>query len=62
MCIPPINSSSDFYFKKLKDLADKYHFNQLSMGMSNDYMAAIENGATFLRIGSGIFGERTNQF
>jgi pyridoxal phosphate enzyme (YggS family) len=62
MCIPPINNSPDFYFKKLKDLADKYHFNQLSMGMSNDYMAAIENGATFLRIGSGIFGERTNQF
>jgi pyridoxal phosphate enzyme (YggS family) len=62
MCIPPINNSADFYFKKLKDLADKYHFNQLSMGMSNDYMAAIENGATFLRIGSGIFGERTNQF
>jgi pyridoxal phosphate enzyme (YggS family) len=60
MCIPPINNSPDFYFKKLKDLADKYHFNQLSMGMSNDYMAAIENGATFLRIGSEIFGERSN--
>jgi uncharacterized pyridoxal phosphate-containing UPF0001 family protein len=32
----------------------------LSMGMSNDYITAIENGATFLRIGSEIFGERTN--
>jgi uncharacterized pyridoxal phosphate-containing UPF0001 family protein len=60
MCIPPINSSPDFYFKKLKDLADKYNFYQLSMGMSNDYIPAVKNGATFLRIGSGIFGERTN--
>jgi pyridoxal phosphate enzyme (YggS family) len=62
MCIPPINSSPDFYFKKLKDLADKYNFHQLSMGMSNDYISAVKNGATFLRIGSGIFGERTNKF
>ena len=60
MCIPPINSSPDFYFKKLKHLADKYNFYQLSMGMSNDYIPAVQNGATFLRIGSGIFGERTN--
>ncbi|MSP11214.1 MAG: YggS family pyridoxal phosphate-dependent enzyme [Pelagibacteraceae bacterium] len=60
MCIPPINSSSDFYFKKLKDLAKKNNFYELSMGMSNDYINAIENGATFIRIGSGIFGARTN--
>ena len=60
MCIPPINNSPDFYFKKMNDLAKKYDMRHLSMGMSNDYITAIENGATFLRIGSGIFGERTN--
>jgi pyridoxal phosphate enzyme (YggS family) len=60
MCIPPINYSSDFYFKKLKGLAKNNNFYELSMGMSNDYTSAIENGATFIRIGSGIFGARTN--
>jgi pyridoxal phosphate enzyme (YggS family) len=62
MCIPPINSSSEIYFRKLKNLADKYNYTELSMGMSNDYMMAIKNGATFLRIGSGIFGQRVNKF
>ncbi len=62
MCIPPINSSSEIYFRKLKNLADKYNYTELSMGMSNDYMIAIKNGATFLRIGSGIFGQRVNKF
>jgi pyridoxal phosphate enzyme (YggS family) len=60
MCIPPINYSSDFYFKKLNGLAKNNNFYELSMGMSNDYISAIENGATFIRIGSGIFGARTN--
>ena len=50
------------YFRKLKNLADKYNYTELSMGMSNDYMIAIKNGATFLRIGSGIFGQRVNKF
>lgn len=62
MCIPPINSFPESYFKKLKNLADKYNYTELSMGMSNDYMIAIKNGATFLRIGSGIFGQRVNKF
>jgi uncharacterized pyridoxal phosphate-containing UPF0001 family protein len=41
-------------------LAEKNNFNELSMGMSNDYINAVENGATFIRIGSGIFGTRAN--
>jgi pyridoxal phosphate enzyme (YggS family) len=60
MCIPPINSPSHFFFKKLKELAEKNNFNELSMGMSNDYINAVKNGATFIRIGSGIFGTRAN--
>jgi pyridoxal phosphate enzyme (YggS family) len=60
MCIPPINTPSQFFFKKLKELAEKNNFNELSMGMSNDYINAVENGATFIRIGSGIFGTRAN--
>jgi hypothetical protein len=60
MCIPPINSPSHFFFKKLKELAEKNNFNELSMGMSNDYINAVENGATFIRIGFGIFGTRAN--
>jgi len=60
MCIPPANSSSDFFFKKMKELKKKNNFYELSMGMSNDYKCAIENGATFVRIGSGIFGTRVN--
>lgn len=60
MCIPPANSSSDFFFKKMQELTKKNNFYELSMGMSNDYKSAIENGATFIRVGSGIFGTRIN--
>lgn len=45
-------------FKKLKEIQDKYNLEHLSMGMSNDYEIAIEEGATMLRIGSVIFGSR----
>lgn len=55
MCIPPINSDVRFFFKKMKNLALKYKFNELSMGMSNDYIVAIEEGATCVRVGSAIF-------
>ena len=41
------------------ELCKKFKLNELSMGMSNDYKLAIENGATFIRVGSKIFGERT---
>jgi pyridoxal phosphate enzyme (YggS family) len=55
MCLPPINESSDKYFKELRQLANDNNLNDLSMGMSNDYVSAIKNGSTYVRIGSGIF-------
>jgi pyridoxal phosphate enzyme (YggS family) len=55
MCLPPINENSEKYFKELKQLAIVNHLKELSMGMSNDYISAIKNGATFIRIGSAIF-------
>ena len=60
MCIPPNNETPEKYFKELKKSNKLLGFNELSMGMSNDYKLAIENGATYIRIGSKIFGERTN--
>ena len=62
MCIPPINTSSDTYFKKIKQLAEQNKLKELSIGMSNDYVNAIKNGATFVRIGNAIFGDRPNKF
>jgi pyridoxal phosphate enzyme (YggS family) len=55
MCIPPINSDAKVYFNRLKYLASNYSFNELSMGMSDDFKDAISNGATYVRIGSLIF-------
>jgi pyridoxal phosphate enzyme (YggS family) len=60
MCIPPLNENSSECFKILKDLAEKNNFSELSMGMSGDYLRAVEYGSTFVRIGSAIFGDRTN--
>ena len=60
MCIPPIDTPPEIFFRKLKELGKKNNFKELSMGMSNDYINAIENGATFVRIGSCIFGSRVN--
>ena len=60
MCLPPINEDSDKYFKELRQLAFDNNLKELSMGMSNDYMSAIKNGSTFVRIGSGIFEEEFN--
>ena len=57
MCIPPVYKDSEIYFKKLKLLADDLKIKDLSMGMSNDYESAIQNGSTFVRIGSKIFRE-----
>jgi pyridoxal phosphate enzyme (YggS family) len=59
MCIPPLCKDSGLYFSKLKDIAQKNNINELSMGMSSDYMDAIKYGSTFVRIGSYIFGERS---
>ena len=58
MCIPPMHNDSVKYFKKMLDLKQKYNFNELSMGMSSDYLDALQHGSTFLRIGSDIFGKR----
>ena len=58
MCIPPANQESDEYFKKINFLNNKFNLKEISMGMSSDYLKAIENNATYLRIGSSIFGKR----
>jgi len=58
MCLPPINSNSDKYFKLLKKSSDDMNLKELSMGMSSDYENALTNGSTFLRIGTLIMGER----
>ena len=59
MCIPPINEDPEKSFLRMNYLNKKMNFNELSMGMSADYLSAIENKSTYLRIGSEIFGERT---
>ena len=58
MCIPPMNDDPVPHFKYIKILNNDFGFNELSMGMSSDYLQAVENSATFLRIGSNIFGAR----
>jgi pyridoxal phosphate enzyme (YggS family) len=58
MCIPPNNLDSNDYFKEMENLNSKFKLKDLSMGMSNDYLNAVHNGATFVRIGSKIFGSR----
>ena len=59
MCLPPESKESSVYFSKLKKLNEKLNLEDLSMGMSNDYLKAFEHGSTFLRIGSKIFGQRS---
>jgi pyridoxal phosphate enzyme (YggS family) len=58
MCIPPISASSSNYFSQLKELSILNKLSELSMGMSSDYMEAVKCGATFIRVGSAIFGKR----
>jgi pyridoxal phosphate enzyme (YggS family) len=58
MCIPPLSNSPSNYFSQLKELSILNSLSELSMGMSNDYMEAVKCGATFIRIGSAIFGKR----
>ena len=59
MCIPPKDGSASDYFKELKNLNKQHNLNELSMGMSQDYLDAANVGATYLRIGSEIFGSRS---
>ena len=58
MCIPPLYNDSSDYFREMHNLNKKFGFSELSMGMSSDYLKASENLATYLRIGSNIFGKR----
>ena len=58
MCLPPINSNTENYFKQLKELAKSLNLQELSMGMSSDYMLALNHEASYLRLGSCIFGKR----
>ena len=58
MCIPPLEKPSDIYFKEMSILNQDLNLNELSMGMSSDYLNAIKNSATYVRIGSDIFGAR----
>ena len=59
MCIPPMDTYPDVYFEEMKRLNDIYGFKELSMGMSSDFLAAIKYSATYVRVGSSIFGERS---
>ena len=59
MCLPPINNDPEKYFLRMNFLNKKINFKELSMGMSSDYLEAIKHNSTYLRIGTGIFGERT---
>jgi len=59
MCLPPKEEQSSNYFLKMKELLTSVSSQELSMGMSSDYLKAAEYDSTFLRIGSKIFGGRT---
>ena len=59
MAIPPNDDKTEKYFKSLSELNASLGFKELSMGMSADYISAINHKATFLRIGSSIFGNRS---
>lgn len=59
MCIPPVSQNVKSYFQKMNSLTKNLMLKELSMGMSSDYMDAVGLGATFVRVGSKIFGERT---
>ncbi len=58
MCIPPLNEEPAMHFALLKKIADRNNLNKLSMGMSSDFKEAIKFGATSVRVGSAIFGNR----
>ena len=58
MCIPPNDDNTEKYFSMMSEINQTLNFKELSMGMSGDYLLAIENNATFIRVGSKIFGSR----
>ena len=58
MCLPPVTDNSEKYFEKMKILSNELNLPELSMGMSQDYLVAASNNASYVRIGSKIFGKR----
>ena len=58
MCIPPFDKDPVLYFKEMQKLSNDLNLNEISMGMSSDYIEAANYSSTFLRIGSRIFGQR----
>ena len=58
MCLPPVDSNPSTYFSEMKKINNILKLNDMSMGMSEDYLKAVEHSSTYLRIGSKIFGER----
>ena len=58
MCIPPANQEPEKYFKEINLLSKEFSLPEISMGMSSDFLKAVENSSTYLRIGSKIFGKR----
>ncbi len=59
MCIPPFNENPSKFFSKMNELNQLINLDELSMGMSSDYLEALDYNATYLRIGSNIFGQRS---
>jgi PLP dependent protein len=61
MTVPPWSEDAELsrpYFARLRELAARYNVPELSMGMSNDMEVAIEEGATWVRVGTALFGSR----
>ena len=59
MCIPPANIDPEIFFNEMNQLNKSLNFNELSMGMSSDFLVAVKHSSTFIRIGSSIFGQRS---
>jgi pyridoxal phosphate enzyme (YggS family) len=59
MCIPPLNIQAKKAFQAIETLTNEYKFKETSMGMSSDYPEALKHGATFIRVGTALFGERS---
>jgi len=59
MCIPPNDGNTEKYFSEMNEINLEFNFKELSMGMSADYLGAVKNNATYVRLGSKIFGSRS---
>ena len=59
MCIPPNDDNTEKYFSEMSKINQELDFKELSMGMSEDYLEAIRYNATYVRVGSKIFGSRS---